>query len=122
MGQGAINYQGVKGGGNFSLQNTIEEFQHVYQGKTINAGDFVSFIQGVKQSTTVTPESPLKFSGVDKANAISVCQVDDERVFIAYNKQAQNTTTNGNGYAVVAKIKNGSYAHLEQRKKYGLYG
>lgn len=48
MGQGAINYQGVKGGGNFSLQNTIEEFQHVYQGKAINAGDFVSFIQGVK--------------------------------------------------------------------------
>ena len=52
MGQGALNYQGIKSG--IKLNDVIEEFKYVYKGQQIKAGDFVNYINGVAGETTET--------------------------------------------------------------------
>ena len=51
MGQGAIDYIGVKGG--LDINGIIEDY-YVYAGENVSAGDFVEFINGISNSKTET--------------------------------------------------------------------
>lgn len=78
MGQGAIDYIGVKGG--LKLNDVIEEFKYVYKGQEIKAGDFVNYINGVASGSIgtdiaeyeqqVTPATEPPFDGIALSNGV----------------------------------------------------
>ena len=82
MGIGALNYQGVKGG--LKLNDVIEEFKYVYKNKTIKAGDFVNYINGIGSSISATDVSTYISSY--KANAV---QLDENRIAVTYYKDTK---------------------------------
>lgn len=77
MGQGALNYRGVKSG--IKLNDAIEEFKYVYKDKTIKAGDFVNYINGVGSSISATDVSA--YVSYRRADAV---QLDENRVAVTY--------------------------------------
>lgn len=83
MGQGAIDYIGVKGG--LKLNDVIEEFKYVYKGQEITAGDFVEFVNGVSsQTTTIKTTSNTTFHDKEVLY-ISAVKLNDNSVFVAYS-------------------------------------
>lgn len=95
MGQGALNYQGVKGG--IKLNDVIEEFKYVYQGKTITAGDFVNYINGVSFQTVDTPI-------VGSSYKVKAVRLSSSKVFILHSStNSASSTLNG----TVCTISNG---------------
>lgn len=83
MGQGAIDYIGVKRGG-LDINGLIENY-YVYAGENVSAGGFVEFVNGIaskKTETSVdTPISTNSYNG----KTISAVVLDDNRVFIAHS-------------------------------------
>ena len=82
MGQGAIDYIGVKGG--LKLNDVIEEFKYVYKGQEIKAGDFVNYINGVA-SGSIGTDINAQVSDWRYSQAI---EIDENRILIAYNNRS----------------------------------
>lgn len=104
MGQGALNYQGVKSG--IKLNDIIEDFKYVYKGQTIKAGDLVNYINGVAKqiSTTETEISNITGTGAN----ISATLLTDNKIFIAHSYGEANLGSSGKDrylYGVVVEIR-----------------
>lgn len=82
MGQGAIDYIGVKGG--LKLNDVIEEFKYVYKGQEIKAGDFVNYINGVASGSIGTD---INAQVSDRANNQAI-EIDENRILIVYNNRS----------------------------------
>ena len=93
MGQGALNYQGVKSG--FKLKDAIEEFKYVYKGQTIKAGDFVNFINGVSSSRANYGTSVNTAMTSSNGVYIQALELPNGSVFLSYGC---SSTGGGDGY------------------------
>ena len=88
MGQGAIDYIGVKGG--LDINGLIENY-YVYAGEKVSAGDFVEFVNGVASQTTKTSEdTAINNTDSRPSEVISAVELSENRVFIAHNKDTSN--------------------------------
>ena len=65
------------------INGLIEDY-YVYAGQTINAGDFVNFVNGVASQATETSSS-VQLSGSYDGYKISAVVLDENRVFIAHS-------------------------------------
>ena len=82
MGQGALNYQGVKSG--IKLNDIIEEFKYVYKGQELKAGDLVKYINGIS-STNTYGSITTELSSVNSSKpSLSAITLSDNKVFIAF--------------------------------------
>jgi hypothetical protein len=69
MGQGALNYQGVKGG--LKLNNVTEELKSIYQEQQIEAGDFINYTS--EGEVKLALQSP--FDGIALTSGVSGQQI-----------------------------------------------
>ena len=77
----------------FELKKIIESY-YVKAGDTINAGDFVKFVNGVGSTTTAT-STDTEISTVEKYGlVISACKLTDTKVFIAHSTGSKGSSTN----------------------------
>jgi hypothetical protein len=101
MGQGALNYQGVKGG--LKLNDVIEEFKYVYKDQEIKVGDFVNFINGIGGKANSV--NIVLSNSVGTGVMLSAVSLPEDRVFIAHTS---GDVTIGSGssslYGIVIKI------------------
>lgn len=81
MGQGAIDYIGVKGG--LDINGLIENY-YVYAGENVSAGDFVEFINGV---STQTVETSVAHS-FDKCNWIKATKLSKTKILVVHEGQS----------------------------------
>ena len=82
MGQGAIDYIGVKGG--LDIRGLITDY-YVYTGSKVSAGDFVEFINGVASRTTETSVDTAINTTSYYGAYISACKLTNNKVFIAHS-------------------------------------
>ena len=87
MGQGAIDYIGVKGG--LDINGIIEDY-YVYAGEKVSAGDFVEFINGIASSTKETSVDTLITSSVETDYMFPVL-LSNGNVFICYGTRVGST-------------------------------
>ena len=102
MGQGALNYQGVKSG--IKLNDVIEDFKYVYKGQTIEAGDLVNYITGVAREIKHN-SSKLNISTISSSlnyDVLEAVALDSERVLVTFLKYSSQLS------AVVLSIVNGN--------------
>lgn len=90
MGQGAIDYIGVKGG--LDINGVIEDY-YVYAGENINAGDFVEFVNGIGSHTSKT-ETSSDTALVGYSMTMSACKLSDTSVFIAHGSGTSESSSN----------------------------
>lgn len=98
MGQGALNYQGVKSG--IKLNDVIEDFKYVYKGQEIKAGDLVNYINGIASKVDYGESVDTQLSTqTNSGYVISAVQLDENRVFVAHSYGSNNYL-----YGVVCEI------------------
>ena len=100
MGQAALDYKKSKKG--LDINGIIQDY-YVYAGETVNAGDFVTFVNGIAESTlTLVSTSPVQLHSRNILDIKSIL-LDENKVFII----VQDDSTNY-GYAKIATISNGT--------------
>ena len=108
MGEAFLN--GKRGGGG-KLNNAIEEFKNVYQGQTVNAGDFVRFIEGFGEYSNEMPTSisPLLDTPDKRYDAYKtkVLQLDENRILVLHAIADYKLN------ALVVTLHNGNILHGE---------
>lgn len=98
MGQGALNYQGTKGG--LKLNDIIEEFNYIYKGQTIKAGDFVNYINGVGSSvSSISSEITVTTSRTAEQTIFAVKLTENKFVIFG-------SPDTGIGWAIVGTFEN----------------
>lgn len=86
---GEAYLKGKTGGGGLKLKNTIEDYQKVGTGETINVGDFVNYNDILLSSETFTSALTSIDSTEQNGMFYSVVALPNNRVFIAH----KNTTS-----------------------------
>ena len=104
MGQGAIDYIGVKGG--LDINGIIESY-YVYAGENISAGDFVEFVNGVagkvnagqiietSYETQVRRATSVPCNGVAKTSGIGGDETGHEDLVSIYTLGDKLSTSDG---------------------------
>lgn len=87
-------------GSGISVNGIVEKY-YVHAGETINAGDFVDFVNGIASTSYQTSEETEIFDNTtERTDFINACALTDSKVFLLHRKYTSSAIT----YAYILTI------------------
>lgn len=118
MGEAFLDYK--KGGTGFNINGIIADY-YVSAGTTVNAGDFVDFVNGVAGQTNygTSTDTPLVES-TNYGYTVSATKIADNKVFVAHG--SSNSTSGGYVYGIICTVEGATITYGTDTKLYGSSG